>query len=346
MGKTENLSKVSKVKHYLYGCIQRSDRMNDLLPGETELCRKFGFARGTVQRAIDELIKSDFILKKPGRHGLYINLEMIDLVPVSIGIVMNKGISEIVSSSTGNAYAGFIKSITAEGDTEYIFHDLLETDFNSIYDSARDSGVQGLLWILSNRDDPECIEVFNTFAERNFPAAAVGFSYDSSIPVPCCNTVMRDYAELGERLADFIRTKGYSNPLFIGQDQCIMTNFMARFGREVTCYTEETDPNGELDAILARQGYDCVISGGGPRRYAMLAKAMNRSTYTRSLPLILRNYHMTKRFKAENPALKIQVMDEMSAPAFMFKSGEAAGRMFLKLLKNPSLKINNVLLKS
>lgn len=346
MKKNENLSKVSKVKHYLYGCIKRADRMNDLLPGESELCRKFGFARGTVQRAVNELMQSNFVIKKSGRHGLYINPEMIDLVPVSIGIVMNKGISEIVSSAAANAFAGFIKAITADTDTEYIFHDLLETDFNSIYDSARENGVQGLLWIISNCDDPESSVVFNAFAERNFPAVAVGYSFDSSIPAPRCNTVMRDYAELGERMADFIRSKGYSNPLFIGEDRCIMKNFTARFGGEVTCFTEDSDPDGVLDSILARQEYDCVISGGGPRRYGMVADVMNKNDYTRSLPLILRNYFLTKRFAAENPALKIQVMDELSAPAFMFKSGEAAGRMFLKLLKNPSLKNNNLLLKS
>ena len=125
-----------------------------------------------------------------------------------------------------------------------------------------------------------------------------------------------------------------------------MKNFTARFGGEVTCFTEDSDPDGVLDSILARQEYDCVISGGGPRRYGMVADVMNKNDYTRSLPLILRNYFLTKRFAAENPALKIQVMDELSAPAFMFKSGEAAGRMFLKLLKNPVLKLNNQSLKS
>ena len=125
-----------------------------------------------------------------------------------------------------------------------------------------------------------------------------------------------------------------------------MENFIAGFGREVTCFTEDSDPDGVLDSILARGEHDCVISGGGPQRYAMLAKVMNRTAHTRSLPLILRNYFLTKRFAAENPALKILEMDELSASAFMFKSGEAAGRMFLKLLKNPLLKINNLLLKS
>ena len=90
----EKLSKVSEVVHYLYGCIRRSDGINDLLPGESELCRKFGFARGTVQRAVNELMKTSYIIKKPGRHGLYINPEMAGLVPVAVGVVMNKGISE------------------------------------------------------------------------------------------------------------------------------------------------------------------------------------------------------------------------------------------------------------
>lgn len=342
----EKLTKVSEVMHYLYGCIRRSDGINDLLPGESELCRKFGFARGTIQRAVNALMKDRYIIKKPGRHGLYINPEMSGLVPVAVGIVMNKGISEIVSGGSANAYAGFIKAVTAGADTEFIFHSLRETDFNSIYDMAVNNGIQGLLWVISRDEGSEGVKVFNAIAEKKFPAVAVGYSFDSCISAPSWNTVMRDYAELGKRLADFIRSKGYSNPLFIGEDPCILSNFIAGFGREVTSYTGDEDPDGKLVSILNSRRYDCVISAGGFKRYAMLAKTMNANAYTRSLPVVLRNYYLTKRFAAENPALKIILMEELSAQAFMFKSGEAAGRMFLKLLKNPVLKLNNLSLKS
>ncbi len=342
----EKLSKVSEVVHYLYGCIRRSNGINDLLPGESELCRKFGFARGTVQRAVNGLMKNNYIIKKPGRHGLYINPEMAGLVPVAIGVVMNKGISEIVSGGSANAFAGFIKAVTAGADTEFIFHSLRETDFNSIYSMAVNNGVQGLFWVISRDDGSDGVQVFNAIAEKNFPAVTVGYSFDSRIETPRYNTVVRDYAELGKRLADFIRARGFSEPLFIGEDPCILSNFIDGFGRDVTAYAQDEDPDGKLVAILNGKRYDCVISAGGFKRYAMLARTMNANDYTRSLPVVLRNYYLTKRFAAENPALKIILMEELSAQAFMFKSGEAAGRMFLKLLKNPVLKLNNLSLKS
>ena len=346
MKSSEKLSKVSQVVHYLYGCIRRGDKSNDLLPGETELCRKFGFARGTVQRAVNGLMQEGFIIKKPGRHGLYINLEMVSRVPVSIGIVMNKGISEVASGGAANAYAGFIRSVTADADTEIIFHSLPETDFESIGDMVKNHGVQGLFWIISDRDADKAFEAFNTIAEQNFPAVSVGFSFDSRIKTPLFNTVTRDYAELGERLAKFIRKKGYAHPLIIGEDPAIIQPFLSCFGREVTCFTQKEDPSGELKCLINTKQYDCVISGGGFQRYGLLADVMNRSDYTRSLPLILRNYFLTKRFAQENPALKIILLEELSAQNFMFKSGEAAGRMFLKLMKDPALKMKNLSLRS
>ena len=98
----EKLSKVSEVVHYLYGCIRRSNGINDLLPGESELCRKFGFARGTVQRAVNGLMKNNYIIKKPGRHGLYINPEMAGLVPVAIGVGVLLSVALYVASSSSD----------------------------------------------------------------------------------------------------------------------------------------------------------------------------------------------------------------------------------------------------
>lgn len=346
MNSSEGLSKVSRVVHYLYGCIRRGDKNNDHLPGESELCRKFGFARGTVQRAVNGLMQEKFILKKPGRHGLYINPDMICRVPFSIGVVMNKGISEIASGGAANAYAGFIKAVTADADMEFLFHNLLEADFRSIGETVTNYGVQGLLWIISDRDDAAAFDAFNAVTEQNFPAVAVGYSFDSNVQTPLYNTVTRDYTELGERLAEFIRKKGYTRPLLIGEDQAILHSFMTVFGEDVPCFTQKEDPAGELTRLLETKKYDCVISGGGYRRYGLLAKVMNRSDYTRSLPLILRNYFLTKRFAQENPALKIILLEELSAQNFMFRSGEAAGRMFLKLMKDPALKMKNLSLRS
>lgn len=351
MGPDKKLSKVSKITHYLYGCIQRIGGSSEQLPGETELCRKFSVARGTVQRAVAGMMQGKYIVKLPGRHGLFVNPKMVNMIPTAIGIVANSGITEILASSSANVFAGFVKKLTRNADCEYLFHDLSETDPASIYALAKDNGLRGILWIMSD-GNKEAFESFEAIIQESFPVIAVCYPFDSMFPQPAFNAVTRDYLDTGKRLAEFAWNKGFQNPLLVGECKVTFEGFLSRFKKlggqfQMENHLEADEHFSQRFAEALKRGkVDCIISGGGVMCYKLLSAFMNSNEQAGMLPMILRNYFLTNKFIHENPALKILVFPEQGLSEFMFKSGEAAARMLQELIENPNQKIPTKLIKS
>ncbi len=340
-------SKTSKITHYLYGCMQRSGG-EEQLPGETELCRKFGVARGTVQRAVAGLMRGGYIVKRPGRHGFFVNPDMADMIPFSIGIVGNGGVTEILNSGSANALAGFVKTLTRNAECEYLFHDLSSTDPTVIYELARGNGLRGLLWIISNNSPDNVFDSFDEIVKAHFPAVAICFPFNSMLRQPVCNAVTRDYAEAGKRLSRFILENGFRYPLILSEDAVMLENFFAEFrksGGQISqdnCLGDGPGLEKRLSEALRHGKADCIFSGGGIKLYEALASVMNSVPHANTIPLILRNYFLTNKFIRENPNLNVLLFPELEHAAFMFKSGETAGRMLRRLIEKPNLTIPNV----
>ncbi len=86
--------KYISVQNFLKEQIQQGIfRVGDFLPSENELCKRFSITRTTARKALDELLKENFIEKQHGKGSRVIERRK------SIGLLTVKGFSEVVGKN-------------------------------------------------------------------------------------------------------------------------------------------------------------------------------------------------------------------------------------------------------
>ena len=84
-----NSSETERVRRYLLHKILHSGSQQMRLPTEMSLVENLHVSRVTVRRAIDDLIKGNYIKRIPGKQGIYTNPKMTDFTMHSIAILQS-----------------------------------------------------------------------------------------------------------------------------------------------------------------------------------------------------------------------------------------------------------------
>lgn len=336
-------TKMYEVLHYLYARVLQSGPEQEQLPGEIELCHKFGVSRGTVQRAIEALMLNGYLSRLPKRRGIFSNPALAGLIPCSIGIVAGTGITQIMGELESSALSGFSKKLVARAGHPLLFHHISVESPKQLEARLKSHGIRGLFWIAPEKD---CIPVFDQLVAHDFPAVALlSPYYHSEHPSPKYNALTRDYRAHGLKLAEFVLERGFRRPLYCGLSG---TTFHA-FREKLAEHGVKPDPGllieaghgfeNQLTALLAAKQPDCIILCGGNPRYNAVVNALSARPSSRKIPVLLIQDSTTQRYRMNYLELNLIFHSQHSSNQDMFQLGGRAAAMLLKLLKHPERKL-------
>lgn len=332
-----------EVLHYLYARVCRSGSEQEHLPGEIELCRKFGYSRGTVQRALAALESNGYLCRLPGRRGFYTNPGLVGTIPWSIGIVVNSGIAGILDDIDSSALSSFIRKMTSARLSPLLFHMISVETLKQLENTLCNHGIRALLWISPS---PESIPFFEGIVEHGLPAVAVMSPYyHSGKPFPAFNALKQDYQANGRHLAKFIMEQGLKRPLFCGISGVTSRSLFATLaehgiqGESGQLIEDERDFEKKLLGLWTEGQFDCIVLNGGPPRYNTVINLLREQRELAGTPLIVQNDSTTQRYRVEFPEFNVLFISRYSSNDYMIKSGKKAADMLLNLIQSPGMKI-------
>ena len=91
--------------------VSQAGETPQLLPGEPDLCEKFGVARGTVRRAMAYLIERGIVIQLPKRRGYFSNPKYSNSGEINIGVLSGSGYFAAMSHLASDMYSGFLQGI-------------------------------------------------------------------------------------------------------------------------------------------------------------------------------------------------------------------------------------------
>ncbi len=204
-GMSENL----KLRHYIMGLIYRNGNESVMIPSSRSLSAEFGVARSTVQLAIDQLVKENYLYTRQG-IGTFTNPVMAFHPPEAtpqplIGIIWGDGRAFFYT----HHQLSQLSSIELElSKLKYNIHPIsLYSDTPSaIMEEIQLSNLDGLVWIIPQREYSEVIE---TIADE-IPTIVIP-QQEFEREYSGVNNIIFDYRQagndLGERLLCEQRTR-------------------------------------------------------------------------------------------------------------------------------------------
>jgi GntR family transcriptional regulator/GntR family frlABCD operon transcriptional regulator len=116
--------KYIELKNFLKSKIQKGNfQVGDYLPSENDLCKQFSITRTTARKALEELVKENFIERQQGKGSCVCERRK------SLGLLNVKGFSEAVGE---NVKTLFLQNpVTGKWDSE-IMSAINENDFESV----------------------------------------------------------------------------------------------------------------------------------------------------------------------------------------------------------------------
>lgn len=329
--------------HYLYARVQQSGPEQEQLPGEIELCHKFGVSRGTVQRAIEGLMTNGYVTKLPKRRGIFTNPGLAGKIPYSIGIVAHAGITEIMDDLDSSALNGFFRKITARLEQPLLFHYLSVESPELLENTLKSRGIRALFWIAP---DETCISVFDRIVSHGIPAvAALSPYYHSEHPFPKYNAFIRDYKAHGRHMAEFVVENGFRAPLYCGIRGTVFNTIIAELAKHgihpdpALLIEDDLGFEKKLASILEKKKPDCILPCGGNPRYNTVVNVLQSNRKFAEIPVIVINDATATRYKLDYPELNIMFHSRYSSNDYLYKIGEHSAGTLLGLMKNPDRKI-------
>lgn len=335
-----------EVLHYLYARVQQSGPEQEQLPGEIELCRKFGVSRGTVQRAIEGLMVNGYVTKLAKRRGIFTNPGLAGKIPYSIGIVAHAGITGIMDDIDSSALSGFIRKMVDGTEQPLLFHYISVESPELLENTLKSRGIRALFWLGPNEN---CIPAFDRIVEHGIPAvAALSPYYHSEKPFPKYNAFLRDYKVHGVRIAEFLLEQGFKAPLYCGLRGTTFNTLIAELAKHNIhpdpglLIEDDRELEKKLASVLEKKKPDCIYPCGGNPRYNSVVNVLHSNEKFGKIPVIVINDVTTLRYKLDYPELKIMFLSRYSSNDYMYKIGERSAGMLLSLMKNPDRKIPTI----
>ncbi len=217
MGKYKSSFATEQVRRFLLQKILRGGPQPARLPTERELTELLGFSRVTVRRAIDELEFGSYILRRPGKQGIYTNPAMAEIATSSIGLLRT-------SNHVSNREMTILGSMGEELMRQKFFYSL---NFFMLYDAS----VEALVRNISHCGF-DCVLAFEG-------SALVDALLARQIPVLAVDnlcTPAQEYApgrfgidwELAGRTAGaIVGRRNFKNILYCGEPSLLLESFRA-----------------------------------------------------------------------------------------------------------------------
>lgn len=201
-----------KVRSYLYKRIISAKDESFKIPPENELCRLFSVSRVTVRGAIKGLVDDNILIPRRGL-GTFINYEKVksnNLNKTLIGMLEGDG--RYATSPVNPLTAECIIQSGMQFETLY----LPESDKPETFLETVKNTLHGIIWRNSSSKKKSNQKYIDTLSNHGLPLLLV--ETDPGIPLTHDQILMSIFGR-GERIADYMFSKGHTKVLFIHNDR-------------------------------------------------------------------------------------------------------------------------------
>ncbi len=315
MPKQSPFFKTEPVKNYLLQRINRAGGQPERLPGEIELCRKFGVSRITVRRAIKALEDFNYIIRLPQRKGAFSNPEMSRAIPCIIGILCGDGGRNYITNQMSAVLSVFWEEFNEVNcDFEFAMVNINIHDPEESGEELLRLSYDGIFWL---HPAPEAIPTIDALIRRGFPVVTVTPPYAADFPEPVANCIAYDHADIGRYRGMLIREHGHRHIIYIGLPNITYQNFVATLdecgkgAHTVSKIGEVNDIESKLRDLLRKNPEtDAIISDGREERFQALFHVLKDEDRKIKLYLDAPNAGMRPDLAACLPKSEIFFFDE------------------------------------
>lgn len=329
--KTELL--INPIMNYIKRLVSKFGAQPQLLPTEMELCEKFHVSRGTVRRAMTNLISAGFVIQLPNRRRYFSNPDTAVQCFLRIGVLVGDGRIAGMGEWSAITFSTFAKELRLKSSNAYEFITLSGATPEECAGELVNCGFDGLLWIAP----PEkCVPIIDRLLEQEIPLVAVeNICLEIQTP-PAYNFFAYDFAYSGECHAEGVFNTGCSKIL-----QCSEHIEMSRrFGEVLREHGIAFDSSricrdltslpAWLNFYLDRDDVDFIACDGGVLRYNTVFSTVAAHPNGKNVILQIERETQACAVRKKFPQLRFLELDTFD----MAKASEHAGKMAGALLYN------------
>ena len=216
------------LRRYILGKLFPACGKEPMPLNELALARQFGVNRLTVRKACLDLVKDHSLMTIPGRRGLFINPDYVQLRGSRqfIGVIGTVRQLTLIENCNFHVLSAFDRSI-GDCDGDYHFLSVTSAEPDDIAGEILSCPLTGLLWLMP---PAEMVPVFEKVVKAGLPAVAVAPFWKDVWEPPRFNTVLYDRKGLGRLYARNVLRTGVSRPGYLSTAK---TEVFSSFAREI-----------------------------------------------------------------------------------------------------------------
>jgi DNA-binding LacI/PurR family transcriptional regulator len=301
------------------------------LPPERELCGDLGVSRGTLRRAIDQLIKEGRVINSP-RKGNYISGVK---PPLKIGIIFGAG--EFSPHIPDPSMLGGELSVLGPAGCAVQIISLRQNPEKELAKHDFD----GILW--NNPPLSLCPLIARIIEQNEIPLVVPALIFSpggDKIPLPN-NLITLDYAAIGELRAAYFIEKNINTVAYLGDDDDAVTlnTFISAFEKAGNKFDpawhikDIADIPDRLPALIKEKKTTGIVSNGGPDRLDILFRAMEENNLAERLEILPDFVSGFPELLKRYPSVKIRAVNTVPHDEI----GAAAAKALLAQIRTGSL---------
>ena len=324
---------IMPIIQYVTSKVSQAGETPQLLPGEPDLCKKFGVARGTVRRAMAYLIERGIVIQLPKRRGYFSNPKYSNSGEINIGVLSGSGYFAAMSHLASDMYSGFLQGIKPLYCL-FQFLNVSSCDPETIADLIEYNGLKALLWLCP---EDEGIPAFNSLLKKSIPLVAIENAYVVNHIHPERNFLLYDQVHAGELRAEQVLDSGFHKPLYCAERGKVTDAFAQYLNRNGgVCKPEDILSTEEIPVRIDPQknlsGFDCIVCDGDRKRYSMLLNQLQQHPDGKKVKVFLEKEINSEDIIPDFPDLDIEFIRSLDMRTTAFNAGKRAGLILRGIL--------------
>ena len=324
MGKEDLL--IKPIIQYVLHEVSRAGSEPELLSGEPILCEKFKVARGTVRRAMAQLIERGYVIQLPKRRGYFSNPKFSRYGELHIGILVASGYIAGMSCISSEAYRGFMKGINPLC-CGYYFLSVNSFEPQQVVDLVEIHGLDALLWIAPEDANVPAIDYL---IDMDFPVAAIENAHVPMQVYPKKNFLIYDRKAAGVLRAEQVFQAGFRKPLYCAEPGAAPDAFAAYMQEHEIPFDRKSiigleDIPRVVTALLDHDKIDSIVCDGDRKRYTMLFDTLNSHPAGKHVTVFLENEVNSQIVVQKYPNMKSCFFENLDIRGSEFNAGKRAG---------------------
>lgn len=295
----------TEIQRYVMAHLMPQCTSEPLRFSERELARTLKVNRLTVHRAAEDLLRREYLIRIPGRRGLFLNpdCQASGRGEKYYGVLTNNGEIPVMVRDTNQILKGFLDAAQNFSYIDCQFLSLTARTPERMVSEIISYPLHALIWFFP---PPQMYPVIDLLLEKSLPLAIVNPVKNSCIVPYRTNSITIDYSAIGRMFAEKVLESGFRKVIFAGLKSPVFGSFRqtladTKFPFSASDFIEYTPKNHDpekLVSLIRKRKTELVVSDG--MLFHDLGK-LSRLLDFSALQFLLLPMRHVKTYVAEHP---------------------------------------------